>query len=94
MRSVGLGANPNEVWVDGGAGRTPSRAMPWRAILPAAVGTAVACLVGVAAGAGAAGWGTEPMKVSTTGPSNLLPSYFFMAGAEEGGAYQKTGVQG
>ena len=32
-------------------------------------------------------WGKEPMKMSSTGPDNLLPSFFFMAGGEEGGAY-------
>lgn len=31
-------------------------------------------------------WGTEPMKLSTTGPSSTLPSFFFMAGGEEGGS--------
>ena len=31
-------------------------------------------------------WGTEAIKVSSTGPSSTLPSFFFMAGAEEGGA--------
>jgi len=29
--------------------------------------------------------GTEPMKLSSTGPTNTLPSFFFMAGGEEGG---------
>ena len=32
-------------------------------------------------------WGKEPIKMSSTGPENLLPSFFFMAGGEEGGAY-------
>lgn len=31
-------------------------------------------------------WGTEPMKLSSTGPSSTLPSFFFMAGGEEGGS--------
>ena len=30
--------------------------------------------------------GTEPMKMSSTGPTSTLPSFFFMAGAEEGGS--------
>ena len=30
--------------------------------------------------------GTEPMKLSSTGPSSTLPSFLFMAGAEEGGS--------
>ena len=40
-------------------------------------------------------WGKEPMKMSSTGPENLLPSFFFMAGGEEGGAYvASTGYSG
>lgn len=31
-------------------------------------------------------WGTEPMKLSSTGPSSTLPSFFFMAKGEEGGS--------
>lgn len=30
--------------------------------------------------------GKEPMKLSSTGPDYTLPSFFFMAGSEEGGA--------
>jgi hypothetical protein len=38
---------------------------------------------------------TEPMKVSSTGPSNTLPSFFFMAGGEEGGSlYGGFGYKG
>ena len=35
-------------------------------------------------------WGTEPIRMSDTGPSNLLPAFFFMAGGEEGGSYTPT----
>ena len=30
-------------------------------------------------------WGTEPIKVSSTGPDSTLPNFLFMAGGEEGG---------
>ena len=30
--------------------------------------------------------GTEPMKMSSTGPQSTLPSFLFMAGGEEGGS--------
>lgn len=30
-------------------------------------------------------------KVSSTGPENLLPQFFFMAGGEEGGDFSATG---
>eukprot|EP01062_Namystynia_karyoxenos_P073074 TRINITY_DN69916_c0_g1_i1.p1 TRINITY_DN69916_c0_g1~~TRINITY_DN69916_c0_g1_i1.p1 ORF type:complete len:812 (+),score=297.14 TRINITY_DN69916_c0_g1_i1:83-2437(+) len=44
---------------------------------------------------GNASWGPEPMKVSALKPENLLPSFYFMAGDEEGGAYVNTkGYQG
>ena len=33
-----------------------------------------------------ASWGKEPMRISSTGPSSTLPSFFFMAGGEEGGS--------
>ena len=33
---------------------------------------------------GTASWGNEPIKVSATGPENLLPNFAFMAGGEEG----------
>ena len=40
-------------------------------------------------------WGTERIKVSETGPSSTLPSFFFMATDEEGGGlytgYNYTG---
>ena len=40
-------------------------------------------------------WGTEPIKVSSTGPSSTLPSFFFMAGGEEGGSmYTGYGFDG
>ena len=38
-----------------------------------------------------AAWGKETMKVSSTGPSNTLPSFYFMAKAEEGGNVELTG---
>ena len=45
-----------------------------------------------------AAWGKETMKVSSTGPSNTLPSFYFMAKAEEGGdiysSYNFTGGRG
>ena len=31
------------------------------------------------------GWGKEPIKMSSTGPDSTLPSFRWMAGAEEGG---------
>jgi hypothetical protein len=34
-------------------------------------------------------WGVEPIKESKVHPPNLLPSFFFMAGGEEGGAFVK-----
>eukprot|EP00040_Diaphanoeca_grandis_P023668 m.129101 g.129101 ORF g.129101 m.129101 type:complete len:792 (+) comp29375_c0_seq12:86-2461(+) len=42
---------------------------------------------GLDPGDGTASWGIENIKVSGTGPENLLPSFFFMAGGEEGGSY-------
>ena len=33
---------------------------------------------------GTASWGKEPIKLSATGPENLLPNFAFMAGGEEG----------
>ena len=43
-------------------------------------------------------WGKEPMKLSSTGPDSTLPTFFFMAGAEEGGGlydgYGYTGGRG
>lgn len=43
-------------------------------------------------------WGTERMKLSSTGPSSTLPAFFFMARSEEGGAlwggYNFTGGRG
>lgn len=39
--------------------------------------------------------GVEPMKLSSTGPSSTLPSFFFMARSEEGGAlFGGHGFQG
>jgi hypothetical protein len=40
--------------------------------------------------------GEEPMKMSNVSPPNLLPSFFFMAGSEEGGSFSasKGGYQG
>jgi len=32
-------------------------------------------------------WGTEPIKMSHIYDENLMPSFFFMAGGEEGGSY-------
>ena len=34
-------------------------------------------------------WGTHKMRMSSTGPDNTLPSFFFMAGGEEGGSLFK-----
>ena len=49
----------------------------------------------VAPSYGKAGWGKEPMKVSNTGPENLLPSFYFLSGGEEGGKYSGwTGYEG
>eukprot|EP01084_Bolivina_argentea_P150117 262158_1 len=40
-------------------------------------------------------WGTEPMKLSSTGPQSTLPNFFFMAGGEEGGSlYGGYGYKG
>ena len=38
-----------------------------------------------ASGSATATWGKEHMKLSSTGPSKTLPSFLWMAGAEEGG---------
>ena len=38
-----------------------------------------------AAGTTTVSWGKEHMKLSSTGPSSTLPSFFFMAKSEEGG---------
>ena len=56
-------------------------------------------LIGVAAATSAApvsvSWGTEPIRMSDTGPTNLLPAFYFMAGGEEGGSFTPTtGYQG
>ena len=52
--------------------------------------TAILSLLALLPGARGAGVsvhaGTEPMKLSSTGPSSTLPSFLFMAGAEEGGS--------
>ena len=42
-------------------------------------------LATAAAAPATAVWGEEPMKLSSTGPSSTLPSFFFMAQGEEGG---------
>ena len=53
-----------------------------------------------ASGSGpAVSWGTEPLKMSSTGPDNTLPNFLFMAGGEEGGNlwggdFSYTGVTG
>ena len=40
-------------------------------------------------------WGAEPMRMSHTGPASTLPSFFFMAGDEEGGAlFSSFGFEG
>ena len=40
---------------------------------------------------GTASMGTEEIKVSTVAGDNLLPSFYFQAGAEEGGNFVNTG---
>lgn len=44
-------------------------------------------LVGSLSLAANAVWGKEKMKLSSTGPLNTLPAFFFLAGGEEGGAF-------
>eukprot|EP00755_Sulcionema_specki_P008004 Sspe_Gene.39751::Locus_19163_Transcript_1_1_Confidence_1.000_Length_2428::g.39751::m.39751 len=51
--------------------------------------------VAVDAGLAKVSDGTEPIKVSSTGPDSTLPSFFFMQEDEEGGGlYTKTGYTG
>ena len=44
------------------------------------------CAVAAVAAPATVTRGVEPMRLSSTGPANTLPSFFFMAGAEEGGS--------
>ena len=45
----------------------------------------LAALPAAARAAATVEWGHEPMRMSNTGPQSTLPSFFFMAGDEEGG---------
>ena len=51
----------------------------------------ILCLVAVsvpAESAASAAWGSEPIKMSYVRQRNLMPSFFFMEGREEGGAFK------
>ena len=49
----------------------------------------VAMIIAAARADTTVSWGTHQMRKSTTGPDNTLPSFFFMAGGEEGGSLYK-----
>ena len=54
--------------------------------MPVALAAALMAYSAPAARNASAGWGTERIRVSPTGPSSTLPSFFFMSGDEEGGS--------